>query len=72
MSGEAVPIGLTGLDLLNLPTGGTAGTNVATAVVGVKWKPSGNIEVGGGFEFPMTDRTDILHNRAYADVVFRY
>ena len=25
-----------------------------TGVVGLKWKPSGNFELGGGFEFPMT------------------
>jgi hypothetical protein len=66
------PIPATGLDLLNLPTGGVAGTNVVTGVIGAKWKPSGHLEVGSGFEFPLTNRTDILHNRLYADVIFRY
>jgi hypothetical protein len=64
--------GITGLDLLNLPTSGVAGTNVVTGVVGAKWKPSGNFELGTGFEFPVTDRTDILRNRVYADVIIRY
>ena len=67
-----VPIPVTGLDLLNLPTGGVAGQNVVTSVVGAKWKPSGNFEVGSGFEFPLTNHTDILRNRLYADVIFRY
>ena len=31
-----------------------------TGVVGVKWKPSGNFELGSGYEFPLTERTDIL------------
>lgn len=64
--------GLTGLDLINLPTAGVAGTDVATGVVGTKWKSNGHVEVGGGFEFPLTDRNDILRNRAYADVIFRF
>jgi hypothetical protein len=60
------------LDLINIPVNGVAGQNVVTGVVGAKWKPSGHLEVGSGFEFPLTDRTDILHNRLYADVIFRY
>ena len=64
--------GITGLDLINLPTSGVAGTNVVTWVVGAKWKPSGNFELGAGYEFPLTDRTDIRRNRVYADVIFRY
>ncbi len=66
------PAPVTGLDLLNLPVTGVAGTNVTTCVVGTKWKPSGHFELGGGFEFPLSNRTDILHNRLYADVIFRY
>ena len=45
--------GITGLDLINLPTTGVAGTNVVTGVIGARWKPSGNVEVGGGFEAPL-------------------
>ena len=26
----------------------------------------------GGFEFPLTDRTDVLHNRLYVDLILRY
>ena len=63
---------VTGLDLINIPTTGVAGTDVVTGLAGLKWKPNGNVEVGGGYEFPMSDRTDILHNRVYADVIFRY
>jgi hypothetical protein len=64
--------GFAGLDLIDLPTSGVAGTDVVSSVVGLKWKPSCNFELGGGFEFPLTNRTDILHNRAYVDVIFRY
>ncbi len=63
---------LTGLDIMNLPAGSAAGNNVVTGVVGARWKPSRHCEVGAGYEFPMTARTDILRNRLYVDVIFRY
>ena len=74
MRSASIPTGIpvTGLDLINLPANGVAGTNVVTGVVGVKWKPGPHCEVGTGFEFPLTDRTDILRNRVYADLIFRY
>jgi hypothetical protein len=61
-----------GLDIINLPVQGIAGKNVATGVVGLKWKPSGHLEVGSGFEFPMTHYTDVIRNRLYVDVIVRY
>ena len=64
--------GITALDLINLPASGVAGTNVVTGVVGVRWKPNGHFETGAGYELPLTNRTDILQNRLYADVIFRY
>ena len=64
------PIG--GLDLINLPAGGVAGSDVVTGMVGVKWKPSGNVEVGTGYEFPFTQNGDILRNRLYVDFILRY
>jgi hypothetical protein len=63
---------IAGIDLLNLPAGNVAGTNVVTGVIGAKWKPSPHCEVGTGFEIPLTDRTDLLKNRLYADLIFRY
>jgi hypothetical protein len=63
---------VTGLDIVNIPVQGVAGDNVVTGVVGVKLKPSRHCEIGSGFEFPLTDRTDILKNRLYVDFIFRY
>jgi hypothetical protein len=63
---------ITGLDLIDLPAAGVAGQNVVTGVVGLKWKPSGHLEVATGYEYPMTDNGDILKNRVYADLIFRY
>ncbi len=74
MSSSGLNLGapVTGLDILNLPHGNVAGTNVVTALVGLKWKPSAHCEVGSGFEFALTDRTDILRNRLYVDFLIRY
>jgi hypothetical protein len=63
---------VTALDIINIPVQGVAGTNVVTAIVGTKWKPSPHCEVGAGFEFPLTERTDILKNRLYIDFIVRY
>jgi hypothetical protein len=65
-------IPFTGLDILNLPANGVAGANIVTNVIGVRWKPSGNLETGFGWEYPLTQNSDILKNRVYADVIFRY
>lgn len=63
---------VTGLDILNIPVQGVAGDNVVTGVAGVKLKPSRHLEIGTGFEFPLSNRTDILRNRLYVDFIFRY
>jgi hypothetical protein len=64
--------GIAGFDLLNLPTDNVTGRNVVSGVIGLKWKPTSHLEVGGGYEFPMSFYKDILQNRAYADLIFRY
>jgi hypothetical protein len=71
-SGVGLTGPITGLDLVNLPASGVAGRNVVTGAVGLKWKPRANMELGGGYEFPVTQNGDILRNRAYADLIIRY
>lgn len=71
-AGGGFPTDLNALDLINLPNNDAAGQDVVTSVVGLKWKPGPHLEVGVGFEFPLTQRTDILHNRTYADLILRY
>ncbi len=63
---------VTALDLIDIPASGVTGNDFTTAVAGIAWKPSSHFELASGFEFPLTDRTDILHNRAYAEITFRY
>jgi hypothetical protein len=74
MSSSGLNMGapVTGLDILNLPNNNVAGTNVVSAMTGVKWKPSAHCEVGTGFEFALSDNRDILRNRLYIDFIMRY
>jgi hypothetical protein len=71
-SGAGFSSPVAGLDLIDLPVTGVAGNDIVSGVVGVKYKPGMHCEVGTGFEFPMTERTDILNNRFYADLIIRY
>ena len=70
-SGNDFTGNLAELDIMNLPAGDVAGNNVVTGVVGAKWKPGPHCELGSGFEFPLTDRTDILRDRLSVDFIFR-
>jgi hypothetical protein len=74
MSSSGLNLGapVTGLDILNLPNDNVAGTNVVSAMTGIKWKPSAHCEVGTGFEFALSDNRDILRNRLYIDFIVRY
>lgn len=72
-SGQDGPIpGIEGLDVINLGSPGVAGNDIVTSAVGAKLKPSGNSEIGVAFEFPLTERRDIIDNRLTVDWIFRY
>jgi hypothetical protein len=53
---------ITGLDLINLPAENGAGSNVVSGLGGVKWKPSGHLEIAVGYEFPLTTNRVILQD----------
>jgi len=61
-----------GFDLINLGSTGVAGNDIVTAAVGAKYKPNGHTELGVAWEFPLTDRRDIMENRLTADIILRY
>ncbi|MEZ6058330.1 MAG: hypothetical protein R3C01_16645 [Planctomycetaceae bacterium] len=66
----AIPVG--GLDLINLGSNSVNGQNVVTTALGLKYKPSANVEVGVAYEIPVTATEDIIQNRIGADLIFRY
>lgn len=64
--------GVEGLDLFNLGSSGVAGNDIVTQAVGVKYKPHRRSEIGVAYEFPLTQRKDILENRLNFNWIFRY
>lgn len=64
--------GFEGLDLINLGSTGVAGNDIVTMAAGGKWKPYRNMEIGAAYEFPLTERRDILEDRFYVDLIVRY
>lgn len=70
--GNTFPVPVEGLDLFNLGSVGVAGNDIVTAAIGVKYKPSGNMEIGVAWEAPLTDRRDILDDRITVDWILRY
>lgn len=72
-AGQDGPVpGVEGLDLINLGSPGVAGNDIVTSAAGVKFKPNGHNEIGVAFEFPITEREDILDNRLTVDWIIRY
>ncbi len=72
-AGQDGPIfGVEGLDLINLGSPGVAGNDIVTSAAGVKFKPNCHNEIGVAWEFPLTERRDIIDNRLTVDWIFRY
>ncbi len=71
-AGEVGPFGVEGNDLFNLGSPGVAGNDIVTLAVGGKYKPAPWLEVGAAFEFPLTERRDLLDNRLTVDCIVRY
>ncbi|MCA9112433.1 MAG: hypothetical protein KDA52_20930, partial [Planctomycetaceae bacterium] len=71
-SGSAFPAPVEGLDLFNLGSVGVAGNDIVTGALGVKYKPTDNMEIGFAWEIPLTDRKDILQDRLTVDWIIRY
>jgi hypothetical protein len=71
-SGQRLPLALEGGDLFNLGSSDVAGNDIVTAAVGAKFKPHCQMEIGLAWEFPLTDRRDLLDNRLTFDWIVRY
>ncbi|WP_236696177.1 hypothetical protein [Rhodopirellula islandica] len=69
---NGLALGVSGQDLLNLGATDVEGNDLVTHNVGMKFKPSGNIEAGVAYEFPLTAFKDVLEDRVTVDMIFRY
>ncbi|MFQ5716514.1 MAG: hypothetical protein ACE5GQ_05375 [Nitrospinales bacterium] len=59
-----------GIDLVNF--GSVRSGHVATLNAGARYKISKNIQIGGGYEFPITNRRDLMKYRINADLVISF
>ena len=64
--------GVEGGDLFNFGSTGVAGNDIVTGAIGLKYKPSCNMELGLAREVPLTQRRDVLDNRLTVDWIVRY
>lgn len=71
-NGNQFPLPVEGLDIFNLGSTSVVGHDIVTGGYGVKYKPSGNLEIGVAYEIPYTDRRDIIQNRLTFDLILRY
>lgn len=69
---NAALAGVEGGDLFNFGSTGVSGNNIVTQAVGLKYKRDRNREIGIAYEFPVTDRRDVMENRITVDWIFRY
>ncbi|MFV0444061.1 MAG: hypothetical protein ACK5Q5_10870 [Planctomycetaceae bacterium] len=69
---KAFPLPLGGLDIFNLGGVNMNNQNVVTTALGVKYKPSGNVEIGVYYEVPVSNNRDIIQDRIGADLILRY
>jgi hypothetical protein len=58
--------------LLNLGTSGVAGNDLVTMAVGLKAKLNCHAEVGAAWEFPVSNRNDLIDNRLTCELILRY
>jgi hypothetical protein len=61
-----------GGDLFNFGSTNVTGNDIVTQAFGMKYKRNAHRELGLAFEFPLTDRKDVMDSRLTIDWIFRY
>lgn len=69
---DGLELGVSGQDAFNLFSSNVTGNDLVTQSVGLKFKPSGNAELGVAYEFPLTGFHDVLDSRLQAELILRY
>lgn len=71
-SGNGPLNGVEGGDLFSLGSSNVTGNDIVTQGTGFKYKRKQNRELGFVYEFPLTDRRDVLKDRVTVDYILRY
>ena len=68
--GTRTPVDFEGIDVVNF--GATSSGTVATIAAGARYRFNDNVQIGVGYETPITDREDIMDWRVYVDLVLSF
>lgn len=71
-SGNGPLNGVEGGDLFSLGSPNVTGNDIVTQGVGFKYKRKANRELGFVYEFPLTERRDVIEDRITVDYILRY
>lgn len=71
-SGAGPLNGIEGGDLFSLGSSNVTGNDIVTQAAGFKYKRKSNRELGFAYEYPLTQRTDVIKDRVTVDYILRY
>lgn len=71
-NGKALPVSFEGGDIINLGATQVSGNTVVTTAVGGAYKFSESLIFSAAWEFPISNREDLLSDRVTATVTLRY
>jgi hypothetical protein len=70
--GKFLPLGIEGGGWINLGSHNIQGMNYVTNAIGVKVDLTKNMELGVGYEFQLSDRTQLFNNMIHAQLLYRF
>ncbi|MCE9607716.1 MAG: hypothetical protein K8U03_22745 [Planctomycetia bacterium] len=71
-AGNTLPVNFEGQDLMNLGASGVGGNDVVTGSLGMRYRFGRMNETGVCWEYPLTERRDLLQSRLYVDLCLRF
>ncbi len=71
-SGQALPLNIEGGDWINLGSSSVAGNNVVTTAFGANYRLNSCLSVAGVWEFPISNRKDLLDSRTTVTLTLQF
>ncbi|MCH9656670.1 MAG: hypothetical protein K0U86_22740 [Planctomycetes bacterium] len=71
-SGQALPLSIEGGDWINLGSSSVAGNNVVTTAFGANYRLNDCLSVAGVWEFPISNRKDLLDSRTTVTLTLQF
>ncbi|QDT79355.1 hypothetical protein Mal35_28120 [Gimesia maris] len=71
-SGQALPLNIEGGDWINLGSSSVAGNNVVTTAIGANYRLNSCLSLAGVWEFPISNRKDLLDSRTTVTMTLQF